>query len=123
VPTSTTPAAAHDHGSCHKPRRAEALAAAQEAVERCQELAARDRDAYLPDLAIAVYNIAEALAHTGQHHEASRRAREAIDLSGELAHDHPDTSEAVLQEAEALLTSLSPSTTTGQGGDECFGVP
>ncbi|MDX3107436.1 hypothetical protein, partial [Nonomuraea angiospora] len=56
-----------------------------EAVRRYRELAALDRDAYLPDLAGAMNNHAIRLAEVGRRGEALEVSREAVDLYRELA--------------------------------------
>ena len=45
---------------------AEALTTSQEAVDLCRELAADNRDAYLPGLAASVNNLAICLAVAGR---------------------------------------------------------
>ena len=66
------------NGLAEAGRRAEALTATQEAVDLHRELAAHNRDAYLPDLAMSVNNLAIQLAEAGggrgpDHHRGSRR--------------------------------------------------
>ena len=70
-------------------RRAEGLAAAQEAVDLRRELAAGNRDAYLPDLATSVNNLAIHLAEAGRRAEGLAAAQEAVDLYRELAAGEP----------------------------------
>ena len=53
-------------------RRAEGLAAAQEAVDLHRELAAGNRDAYLPGLAMSVNNLAIRLGEAGRRAEVVR---------------------------------------------------
>ena len=71
-------------------RRAEGLAAAQEAVDLRRELAEGNRDAYLPDLAMSVNNLAVRLAETGRRAEGLAAAQEAVDLRRELAEGNRD---------------------------------
>jgi tetratricopeptide (TPR) repeat protein len=71
-------------------RRAEALAASQEAVDLRRELAAGNRDAYLPDLAMSVNNHANRLAEEGRRAEALAASQEAVDLYRELAAGNRD---------------------------------
>jgi tetratricopeptide (TPR) repeat protein len=71
-------------------RRAEALAASQEAVDLYRELAAGNRDAYLPNLAMSVNNHALRLAEAGRRAEALTASQEAVDLRRELAAGNRD---------------------------------
>ncbi|WP_433342596.1 hypothetical protein [Micromonospora sp. CA-111912] len=66
-------------------RRAEALAASEEAVNLRRELAATDRDAHLSDLATSVNNHAVRLAEAGRRTEALTASEEGIHLYRELA--------------------------------------
>ncbi|WP_320069327.1 tetratricopeptide repeat protein [Micromonospora sp. RTGN7] len=71
-------------------RRGEALAAGQEAVDLYRELAAGNRDAYLPDLAMSVNNHAVRLAEVGRRDEALAVSQEAVDVYRELAAGNRD---------------------------------
>ncbi|RAK24795.1 hypothetical protein B0I29_1351, partial [Actinoplanes lutulentus] len=71
-------------------RRVEALTASQEAVDLRRELAAGNRDAYLPDLAMSVNNHAVQLAEAGRRVEALTASQEAVDLYRALAADNRD---------------------------------
>ena len=62
-----------------------ALTVSQEAVDLRRELAAVNRDAYLPDLAGSVNNHAVRLAEVGRRGEAVTVSEEAVDLYRELA--------------------------------------
>jgi tetratricopeptide (TPR) repeat protein len=66
-------------------RRAEALAATQEAVELRRELAAADRAAFLPDLAASLNNLGADLSAVGRRAEALAATQEAVELRRELA--------------------------------------
>ncbi|MFD6664644.1 hypothetical protein ACFWDK_20035, partial [Micromonospora chalcea] len=72
-------------------RRAEALEASQEAVDLYRELAASNRDAYLPDLAGSVNNYALGLVEVGRWAEALGVSQEAVDLRRELVVSKRDT--------------------------------
>ncbi|WP_203865543.1 tetratricopeptide repeat protein, partial [Plantactinospora endophytica] len=61
-------------------RRAEALAASQEAVDLYRELAANNRDAHLPNLAMSINNHAAMLAEAGRRAEALIASEEAVEL-------------------------------------------
>ncbi|MEU8220143.1 hypothetical protein AB0C47_30735, partial [Micromonospora taraxaci] len=71
-------------------RRAEALAASQEAVDLRRELVDGNRDAYLPDLAMSVNNHAVRLAEEGRRAEALAAIQEAVDLYRELVDGNRD---------------------------------
>ncbi len=73
-------------------RRPEALQAAEEAVGMRRELAAGNRDAYLPDLAMSVNNLAVRLAEAGRRPEALQAAEEAAALYRELDGRFPELS-------------------------------
>ena len=61
-------------------RREEALAAAQEAVDIRRALAAARPEAFTPDLAGSLNNLAGALSELGQREEALAAAQEAAEL-------------------------------------------
>ncbi|MCK9879181.1 tetratricopeptide repeat protein, partial [Frankia sp. Ag45/Mut15] len=85
-------------------RRAEALAPAQEAVNLYQRLAADSPDAYLPDLAASLNNLATFLSEVGRRAEALTPAQEAVNLRRQLAADSPD---AYLPDLAASLNNLA----------------
>jgi hypothetical protein len=88
-------------------RRAEALTAAQEAVDLYRGLVALNRDAYLPDLAMSVTNLAVDLAEAGRRAEALTAAQEAVDLYQQLARVHPDMFGPEVERALGLVAALS----------------
>ena len=71
-------------------RRDQALAHAEEAVTLYRELAAHNRDAYLPALAMSVNNYAVDLAEAGRRDQALAHAEEAVTLRRELAAHNRD---------------------------------
>ncbi|NNJ62540.1 MAG: hypothetical protein HKP61_16665 [Dactylosporangium sp.] len=88
-------------------RRPEALEASAEAVTLRRELAAGNRDAYLPDLAMSVNNHAVRLAEAGRRPEALEASAEAVTLRRELAAGNrdaylPDLAGSVNNHAVAL---------------------
>ena len=85
-------------------RRAEGLAAAQEAADLRRELATLNRDAYLPDLAASVNNLAVYLAEAGRRTEGLAAAQEAADLCRELATLNRD---AYLPDLAASVNNLA----------------
>jgi hypothetical protein len=87
-------------------RRAEGLTAAQEAVDLRRELAALNRDAYLPNLATSVNNLALQLRDTGQREEALALAREASTHYHDLARTNPDEFGPAADSADGLVTAL-----------------
>ena len=66
-------------------QRDESLAAARRAVSLYRELAVRNRDAFLPDVAMSLSNLANRLSDLGQREDALAAAREALALHRELA--------------------------------------
>ena len=70
-------------------RRAEAVPVSQQAVDLYRELAALNRDAYLPDLAMSLNNHALRLAEVGRRAEAVPVSQQAVDLNRELAAPEP----------------------------------
>jgi len=87
-------------------RQVEGLATVQEAVDLRRELAAGNRDAYLPDLAMSVNNLAVDLAEAGRRVEAATLAREAAAHFRELARDDPSRYGSDVERADALVASL-----------------
>jgi len=71
-------------------RREEALAAIQEAADTYRELAAARPDAFRPDLAGSLNNLAVQLANLGRRQEALAAIQEAIAIRRELATRWPD---------------------------------
>ena len=71
-------------------QREAALAPAQEAAALYRELAAKAPDAYRPDLALALNNLATSLSAVGQREAALAPAQEAAGLCRELAAKAPD---------------------------------
>ena len=71
-------------------RREEALAASQEAVTICRELAAARPDAFRPDLAMSLNNLSVRLADLGRREEALAAIQEAVTIYRELAAARPD---------------------------------
>ncbi|MGC4773513.1 hypothetical protein ACLQ25_31685 [Micromonospora sp. DT44] len=71
-------------------RRAEALAASEEAVDLRRELADGNRDVYLPDLAMSVHNHATLLGEVGRWTEALAASQVAVGLYRELAEGNRD---------------------------------
>ena len=72
-------------------RREQALTAAQEAVTIRRRLAETAPDAYLPDLADSLNNLANFLADAGRREEALASAQEAITICRRLAETAPTT--------------------------------
>ena len=79
-----------------------ALATAEEAVKLHHELVTLNRDAYPPNLAIAINNLAIDRRDAGHHIEAPAAAQEAIDRTRELALNEPN------RFADALAAPLTP---------------
>jgi tetratricopeptide (TPR) repeat protein len=71
-------------------RRAEALAAGEEAVTLVRELAAKNRDAFLPDLASALNNLGIRYSDLGRREEALAASEEAVTLHRELVAKNRD---------------------------------
>ncbi|MGH3855707.1 MAG: hypothetical protein ACRDR6_19910, partial [Pseudonocardiaceae bacterium] len=91
-------------------RRAEGLAAAQEAVQLDRELVELNRDAYLPDLAMSVHNLANRLAEAGRRAEALAAAQEASTYYHDLARTDHDVFGPAAEQADDLVTALSKDT-------------
>ncbi|ACB94890.1 tetratricopeptide repeat protein [Beijerinckia indica] len=68
----------------------EALAAAQEAVSFCRELARARPGAFTPNLAGSLNNLANTLSELGRHEEALAAAQEVAGLYRRLAQAHPE---------------------------------
>ena len=71
-------------------QREAALAPAKEAADLYRELAAKAPDAYRPDLASALNNLATSLSEVGQREAALAPAKEAVAIRRELAAKAPD---------------------------------
>ncbi len=71
-------------------RREEALGAAKEAVGHYRALAAARPDAFTPDLAMSLNNLAIRLSDLGRREEALGMAEEAVRLRRALAAARPD---------------------------------
>ena len=70
-------------------RREEALQVAQEAVEIRRRLAAQHPEAFLPDLASSLHNLANRLYEVGRRAEALQANQEAVGLYRRLAEENP----------------------------------
>ncbi len=77
-------------------RRADALAAAQEAVEIRRALAKLNPDAFQPALASSLNNLANHLSAMGRRADALAPAQEAVDLYRALAKLNPDAFQPAL---------------------------
>ncbi len=71
-------------------KREEALEAAQKAVEAYGDLAAKNPNAYAPDLAMSLNNLANRLSAVGKREEALEAAQKAVEAYGDLATKNPD---------------------------------
>ena len=74
------------HLGLHEP----ALGAAQEALDLYRDLAKARPDAFRPNLAMSLTNLANCLSHLGQREPALDAGQEASDLYRELAKARPD---------------------------------
>jgi hypothetical protein len=83
-------------------RRESALLPGQEAVDIYRELAARQPDAFRPDLATSLHNLALWLSKLNFPRRAVSAAQESTDIHRELAARYP----AAFQEALMRSTSL-----------------
>jgi hypothetical protein len=90
-------------------RRAEALAAAQEAVKMRRELVEANRDAHLPHLAQSVYTLAIQLGKAGPRAKALALAREAS-AHYDLAQTEPDVFSEAASRADEFVATLSKDT-------------
>jgi len=80
---------------------------AQEAVDCDRELVALNRDVHLPNLAMALTNLAIDLVEAGRRTEGVAAAQEAVDLRRELASTEPDRFDNALAASLALLDRLT----------------
>ncbi|WP_208630395.1 tetratricopeptide repeat protein, partial [Amycolatopsis kentuckyensis] len=71
-------------------RYEDALAAINEAVDACRQLAEQRPDAYLPSLAMSLNNLAVQLGDLGRYEEALAAINEATDIRRQLAVQRPD---------------------------------
>ena len=71
-------------------KREEALEAAQKAVKAYGDLATKNPDAYGPDLAMSLNNLANLLSAVGKREEALEAAQKAVKMRKELATKNPD---------------------------------
>ena len=70
--------------------REKALVAAQEAVTLCRGLAAQSPDAFNPDLAMSLNNLANRLSELGEREKALVAVQQAVTLYRGLAAQRPD---------------------------------
>jgi tetratricopeptide (TPR) repeat protein len=84
-------------------RRAEALEAAQEAVDLYRRLAAQHPDAFLPYLATSLNNLGIRLSALGRRAEALEATQEAVEIRRRLAAQRPD---AFLPDLASSLNNL-----------------
>jgi hypothetical protein len=97
----------HANRLAEEGRRAEALAASQEAVDLYRELAAGNRDAYLPDLATSLWNVgyvARILEETSE--QILDAVAEGVRYFDELAASEPQAFTARRDAAASTLTDL-----------------
>jgi hypothetical protein len=88
------------------PATRQRLVATQQAVELRRELVELNRDAYLPDLAGSVNNLAIGLAEVGRRAEGLTRALEASAYYHDLAEAEPDVFRSAAERADNLVTAL-----------------
>ncbi|MFC8339838.1 tetratricopeptide repeat protein, partial [Streptomyces rubiginosohelvolus] len=81
-------------------------AAAQEAVKIRRTLANSHPDAYLPDLATALNNLAAYLGEVGRHDEGLAAAQEAAEIRRTLADANPSTFGQALQKSLEMIAWL-----------------
>jgi tetratricopeptide (TPR) repeat protein len=70
-------------------RKEEALTADQESVELYRSLAKQRPDAFNPNLAAALNNLANMLSELGHREDALRAIEESVELYRSLAKQHP----------------------------------
>jgi tetratricopeptide (TPR) repeat protein len=85
--------------------REAALAAAREAAELYRALAAQRPDAFRPDLAMSLNNLAAMLSELGEREAALAVAREAVELYRALAAQRPDAFRPDLAVSLAVLAN------------------
>jgi len=71
-----------------------------------RELVELNRDAYLPNLAGSVNNLAIRLGEAGRREQALALATEASESHHELARANPEVSGPDAEQAESLVTAL-----------------
>ena len=77
--------------ACRNPEKGEAaLASNAEAVRIYTELAKRNPEAFLPNLAMSLNNLGNAQSELGQREAGRDSAAEAVRIYGELAKRNPD---------------------------------
>ena len=74
----------------HLGRREEALQTAQQAAELYQQLARERPDAFRPDWATSLNNLANMLSELGRREEALPTAQQAVSIREQLARERPD---------------------------------
>ncbi|MFE7560187.1 tetratricopeptide repeat protein [Kitasatospora sp. NPDC057500] len=92
-------------------RRAEGLAAIEEAVDHYRTLVEANPDAHLPDLALALNNLSVDLGEVGRRTEGLTTAEEAIAIHRTLTDTNPDLFGPALQKSldvAAWLEGLDP---------------
>jgi tetratricopeptide (TPR) repeat protein len=80
-------------------RREDALAASQEAARVYRELAEARPDAFRPDLATSLHNLAVLLAGLGRREDALAAIEEAVTIRRELAARWPDAYQQDLEQS------------------------
>lgn len=86
------------------------LSIAEALVARLRAAATTNRDAYLPDLAMSVNNLAVRLGEVGRRAEGLAAAQEAATLYGELAAENPDVFGPAAEDAQSLMSALGEDT-------------
>jgi tetratricopeptide (TPR) repeat protein/cellulose biosynthesis protein BcsQ len=102
----------HLHRAGELGRGNESLEPIQEAVYIHRRLAGDNPDAYLPNLAESLYNLANRLSELGRREDAVEPMREAVDIYRKLAAGNPD---AYLPKLAASMNNLA--TTLKAQGD------
>jgi tetratricopeptide (TPR) repeat protein len=87
-------------------RHEQALAAVEESVAIRRGLAATNRDAYNPDLAVSLHNLGTSLRDLGRYDEALTAAEKAVALYRRLCSRWPDAFRGRLATADKLLSAL-----------------
>jgi tetratricopeptide (TPR) repeat protein len=82
------------------------LRAAERASEAYQQLAARNPDAFEPDLAASLTNLGVRYSDLGRREEALRAAERAVEIHERLAAQNPD---ALERDLAGSLTNLGSS--------------
>ena len=71
-------------------RREEALAATKDSLDNYRELAEKNPDAFLPNLATSLNNVGNSLSEVGRREEALAATQEAVEKYRKLAEKNPD---------------------------------